>query len=176
MRTSGLWVAHDITGQFNGPIANLIEMGYVTSQAVAIRRLCDQRRDVISLRRLLIEAINHGPLIEQLTGQLVDCEHVVDLVNNHVAHTANPDRRPNARQWNLRAEQLIKAQKAICEVAVKFDRDVLRRKTYVKIIPVPQFNVMEEFRSWMPDDGIKKLWQFWHAHNEVVNAWCGTAF
>jgi hypothetical protein len=167
--------AREITGQFNGPIASLIEMGYITSQIVAIRRLCDPKRDVISLRRLLIEAANNSLLIEQLAGQLNTCEHVVDLVNNHVAHTANPIRRPNATQWNLQAEQLGKAQKAVCEVAVKLDRDVLRRRNYIKIIPVPQFDIMQEFRSWVRDDEIKKLWEFWDAHNAVVNAWCGTA-
>jgi hypothetical protein len=167
--------AHEITGQFNGPIANLIEMGYVTSQTVAIRRLCDQKRDAISLRRLLIEAADHGPHIKQLSGQLDDCIHVVDLVNNHVAHTAYPRRKPNAVQWNLHAERLIRAQKAICQVAVSFDRDVLRRRNYVRIIPVPQFDIMQEFRSSVSGDGIKKLWEFWHAHNEVVNAWCDTA-
>jgi hypothetical protein len=166
--------AREITGHFNGPIASLIEMGYVTSQTVAIRRLCDQKRDVISLRRLLLEAADHGPPIEELVSQMDDCEHVIDLVNNHVAHTANPLRRSNATQWDLPAKQLIKAQKAICEVAVKFDRDVLHRRNYVKIIPVPQFDIMQEFRSWVPDNEIKKLWELWHAHNQVVNAWCGT--
>jgi hypothetical protein len=53
---------------------------------------------------------------------------------------------------------------AICEVAIKFDRDLLLRKNYVKIIPVPQFNIMQEFRPWVPEDGIKKLWEFWRSH------------
>jgi hypothetical protein len=168
--------AREITGQFNGAIANLIEMGYVTSQTVAIRRLCDPKRDVISLRRLLIDAADHSPLIQQLARQLDDCAHVVDQVNNHVAHTANPLRRPIAMQWNLQAEHLIKAQKAICVAAVKFDRDVLRRRNYVKVLPVPQFDIMQEFRSWVPDDGIKKMWEFWHAHQDVVNEWCRAVF
>jgi hypothetical protein len=167
--------AREITGQFNGPIASLIEMGYLTSQTVAIRRLCDQKKDVISLRRLLIEAADYGPLIGQLATHLDDCDHVVDLVNNHVAHTANPHRRPNATQWNLQVEQLIKAQRAICEVAVRFDRDVMQQRNYVKIIPVPQIDIMQEFRPWVPEDGIQKLWEFWHTHNEVVNAWRSTS-
>jgi hypothetical protein len=45
--------ARALTGEFNGPIAGLIEIGYVTSQILAIRRLCDGRKDVISLRRVL---------------------------------------------------------------------------------------------------------------------------
>ena len=97
-------------------------------------------------------------------------------MNNHVVHTANPLRRPDAVEWNLQVGQLVEAQKAICEVAVKVDRDVLRRKNYVKIIPVPQFNIMQEFKSWVSDDEIKKLWEFWHTHNDAVNAWCGTSF
>src|ERR1700676_879307 len=102
--------AREITGQFNGPIASLIEMGYVTSQTVAIRRLCDPKRDVISLRRLLIEATNsHGPTIAELSKQLDECARVIELVNNHVAHTANPLRRPNAVEWNLQVGQLTEA-------------------------------------------------------------------
>ena len=43
--------ARQLTGTFNGAVAGLIYAGYLTSQMVAIRRLCDKRRDVISLRR-----------------------------------------------------------------------------------------------------------------------------
>ena len=48
--------ARELTGELNGPIAGLVEVGYVTSQTLAIRRLCDGGRDVISLRRSLVEA------------------------------------------------------------------------------------------------------------------------
>jgi hypothetical protein len=92
-------------------------------------------------------------------------------VNNYVAHIANPLRRPNVSGWNLQALDLTEAQRAICEVAVTLDRDLFQRKNYVKIIPEPQFDIMEEFRHWVPDAGIKKLWEFWHAHKDVVNAW-----
>jgi hypothetical protein len=99
--------AREITGQFNGEVASLIEMGYVTSQTVAIRRLCDGRRDVISLRRLLIEAANSNrQLIQPLLGQLDHCDHIVDLVNNYIAHTANPDGGRAVAQWNLQVEHL----------------------------------------------------------------------
>ena len=47
--------ARQITGKFNGAIAGLIYVGYLTSQTVAIRRLCEKRSDVISLRRVLEE-------------------------------------------------------------------------------------------------------------------------
>lgn len=169
--------AREITGQFNGGIASLIEIGYIMSQTVAIRRLCDGRRDVISLRRLLIEAASSDrQLIQPLLGQLDQCDHIVDLVNNYVAHTANANGGRVVARWNLQVGHLTEAQKAICEVALKFDRDVLRRKNRVKIIPVVQGNIMEDFKSWVPHDDIQKLFEFWHTHNDTVNAWCGTSF
>jgi hypothetical protein len=167
--------AREITGQFNGPIAGLIEVGYVTSQTIAIRRLCDPGRDVISLRRLLVEAKSNSlvskVIIDQLSSKLDRCDHVCSLVNNYVAHTANPLRRPVVTEWNLQVAHLTEAQRAICEVAVTFDRDLLQRTNYIKIIPVPQFNIMEEFKPWVHDADIKRLWEFWHAHNDTVNAW-----
>jgi hypothetical protein len=169
--------AREITGQFNGQVASLMESGYITFQTVAIRRLCDDRRDVISLRRLLREASrNNSVSIKQLLQQLDCCNHVIDLVNNYVVHTANPDLRRDVVQWNLQVQHLTAAHKAICEVALKFDRDLLRRQNRVKVIPVVQGDIMQDFRSWVPHEDIPKLFEFWHAHNEAVNAWCGTSF
>jgi hypothetical protein len=48
--------ARQLTNKFNGPTAQLLQDGYLTYQMVAIRRLCDRRDDVISLRRALMEA------------------------------------------------------------------------------------------------------------------------
>jgi len=171
--------AREITGQFNGQVASLMESGYITFQTVAIRRLCDNRRDVISLKRLVTEAEadhSHDGRIKKLLQQLDDCDHVVSLVNNYVGHTANPEIRRDVAQWNLQVGHLTDAQKAVCEVALKFDRDLLRRQNRVRIIPVDQRNIMQDFTSWVPDDGIKKLFEFWHAHTDAVNAWCGTTF
>jgi hypothetical protein len=167
--------ARGLTGEFNGPIAGLIELGYVTSQTLAIRRQCDDRRDVISLRRLLAEAKTKSLVpvyrIDELSGKLDSCNHVCGLVNDYVAHTANPLRRPSLNDWNLQVGHLTEAQKAICEVAVKLVCDLLQRKNYVKIIPEPQFDIMEEFKPWVPAESIDKLWDFWHAHKNTVNAW-----
>jgi hypothetical protein len=66
---------------------------------------------------------------------------------------------------------MTKAQKAICEVAITLDRDLLHRKNYVKIIPVPQFDIMQESRRWVSDADVKELWKFWHDQNDLVNAW-----
>jgi hypothetical protein len=137
--------------------------------------LCDDRRDVISLRRGLIEAkagnIAPSDQIDALLSRLDSCDNVCRLVNDYVAHTANPLRRPNLGDWNLQVAHLTEAQQAICQVAVILDRDLLRRRNYVKIVPVPQFDIMQEFRSWVPDSTVKALWEFWHAHNGAVNAW-----
>ena len=51
--------ARELTGKLNGPVAQIILDGYLTFQTVAIRRLCDPRRDVISLRRAIMEAKAH---------------------------------------------------------------------------------------------------------------------
>ena len=167
--------ARELTGEFNGPIAGLIEVGYVTSQTLAIRRLCDDGRDVISLRRVLVEAkgksLFPADRINRLSDRLNSCDHICGLVNNYVAHTANPLRWRNATEWNLQTEHMTKAQKAICEVAITLDRDMLQRKNYVKIIPVPQFDIMQEFRRWVSEADVKELWKFWHDHNDLVNAW-----
>jgi hypothetical protein len=168
--------ARELTGEFNGPIAGLIEAGYVASQTVAIRRLCDSRRDVVSIRRLLLDArvndLVSNDQLDNLSQRLDSCDHICELVNNYVAHTANPVRKKNIREWNLQVGHLIEAQKAICEVAVIFDRDLLQRKNYVKLIPVHQVGeLMQDFRNWVPEESIEKLWEFWHLHNRTVNAW-----
>jgi hypothetical protein len=167
--------ARELTGEFNGPIASLIEGGYVTSQMLAIRRLCDNRKDVISLRRALVECkakkVASIDVVDRLLSRLDHCDHVCDLVNNHIAHTANPHCRPEVSDWKLQVGQLAEAQRAICEVAITLDRELLHRKSYVKIVLVPQYDIMQDFRCWVPDGTIKALWDFWHAHNRLVNAW-----
>lgn len=167
--------ARELAKEFNGSIGELIVSGYVISQTVAIRRLCDDRRDVISLRRALIEvkagANALSNQIDTLLNRLDSCGNICDLVNNYIVHIANPARRPNLGDWNLQVQQITEAQKAISQVAVIFDRDLLQRKNYVRIVPVPQFDIMEEFQSWVPGEQIRMLREFWHTHNEAVNAW-----
>ena len=57
--------ARELTGKFNGAIAGFIYIGYVTSQTIAIRRLCENKRDVISLCRVLEESKNSQALANQ---------------------------------------------------------------------------------------------------------------
>ena len=161
--------ARGLTGSFDGPIGRLIEIGYVTSQTIAIRRLCDQRGDVISLWRLLTAATSdtrireaEKKLIHELSSELDQCNYVCRLVNTHIAHTAK-----NASEWNLQMRHLDTARTAICRVAIGFERDVLRRRSFDRCIPdSQQGDVMQDFRPWVAEDLIPKLWEFWHAHRK----------
>lgn len=170
-----MWHARELTGKFNGPIAELIQTGYLAFQTVAIRRLCDGGRNVISLRRALMgakaESLAPNDQIDKLLDKLDSCDRVIDLVNDHVAHTANPARSPNVSDSTCPWADLFKAQEAICRVAISFDRDILRRKVAINIIPEQQGDIMEDLRLWVPQDVINKLYAFWHAHNKAVNAW-----
>jgi hypothetical protein len=158
--------ARQLTGKFNGAIAGLIYAGYVTSQTVALRRLCDNRRDVISLRRVLEESKKTNTIVAAKAGYLIG-----ELVDNYIAHTGNPQRRPNMPAWRLQEQQLTDAQKAVCEVAMILGRDLLQRD-YVEVMPVVQSgDIMEDFRLWVPAADIQNLWSFWHDHRATVNSW-----
>jgi hypothetical protein len=167
--------ARVLTRKFNGVVASLVYMGYITSQIVAIRRLCDNRGDVISLRRVLEESKKTNPVVAAKAGYLSEklesCRKISDLVGNYIAHTGNPHRRPNMPAWLLREPELTEARKAICEVAMILARDLLRRD-YVELMPVSQSgDLMEDFRLWVPPADIQKLWDFWHHHRATVNGW-----
>ena len=167
--------ARQLTGKFNGGVAGLIYVGYLTSQTVAIRRLCENKRDVISLRRVLEGSKKTNTAVAARAGYLAQkldsCQRITDLVNNYIAHTGNSRRRPNMPAWHLQEQQLTDAQKAICEVAMILARDLLQRD-YVEVMPVIQSgDIMEDFRLWVPAADIPKLWEFWHAHRAAVNSW-----
>ena len=96
--------ARRLTKKFNGPTAKLLQDGYLTSQMVTIRRLCDKRSDVYSLSGALMESEkerpNLKPEIDQLLESLNGCVHVCEQVNKHVAHTANPAKSRNFVEWD----------------------------------------------------------------------------
>jgi hypothetical protein len=70
---------------------------------------------------------------------------------------------------------LTEAQRAICRVAVTFDRDLLQRRSYVTVIPEPPFDITQEFRPWVKEEFIEKLRGFWLGYNDEVNKTiCGT--
>jgi len=159
--------AFEINQKYIDPIANLVVNGYVTTQMVAIRRLCDDRRDAISLRRLVLDSSLSDK--QRLLQKLDACDEVCARTSDHVVHSGNPVRRHSLTDWNLTESDLTAAQKAICELAVALDRARTKPKGYVKIIPVVQTLDMREFGLSAADT--KKLWDFWHAHNDAVNAW-----
>jgi hypothetical protein len=167
--------ARQLTGTFSGALAELIHAGYLTFQMVAIRRLCDNRRDVISLRRVLEEAKKINPAVavkaSDLAQKLDACQTVSDLVDNYIAHTGNPQRRLNMPAWSLTEQRLTEAQKSLCQVAMILARDLLHRD-YVEVMPVVQSgDIMEDFRLWVSPGDIQKLWDFWHARRATVNSW-----
>lgn len=158
----------ELSQKYIDPIGNLVVNGYVTFQLIGIRRLCDKRSDGISLRRLLIETKNI-PNQQGLLKKLDACKDICDLASDHIAHTGNPERRPNITDWNLTDDDLTNAQKAICEVAIAVERARAKPKGYVKIIPVANTLNFSDFG--LSEDDTKKLIDFWHAHNDAINSW-----
>jgi hypothetical protein len=39
------------------------------------------------------------------------------------------------------------------------------------IIPVPQFDYLAEVKALVPSDKLKAVRDFWHKHNDNINAW-----
>jgi hypothetical protein len=106
-----------------------------------------------------------------LSQKLDTCQSISEFVDNYIAHTGNPRRRPNMPTWSLTEEQLTQAQKALCEVAMILARDLLQRD-YVEVMRVVQSgDIMEDFRLWLSAADIQKLWDFWHDRRATVNSW-----
>jgi hypothetical protein len=129
------------------PLHFLLLNGYITFQLMGIRRLCDNRRDAISMRRLLVETnVAEKPT---LLAQLDACNEVYDRASDHIAHTGNPGRRPRFADWHLTEKDLTNAHKAICQVTMTLDRCRSKLRNYTKIFPsvglnMQQFNLSPE--------------------------------
>lgn len=154
------------SGKYIDPVGFLVINGYITFQLMAIRRLCDNRRDAISVRRLLLEAnvAEKPPLLAQLDA----CNEVCDRARDYVAHTGNPARRPRFADWHLTEEDLTNAHKAICQVTMTLDRCRTKPRNYSKIFPSVGLD-MRQFNLSPADT--QKLWDFWHANADTVNSW-----
>jgi hypothetical protein len=167
--------ARQLTGKFNGPTAKLLQDGYLTLQMVAIRRLCDKRTDVYSLCGALTESEKEcpdlKPQIDHLLKSLNVCDHVCEQVNKHIAHAANPAKSRNFVEWDMGMKHLEDAHKAICRAAITLERDILHTYSRIEIIPVPQYDFLQDLRLWVPEEFIDKLIQFWHSHRKEVNSW-----
>ncbi len=168
--------ARQLTRKFNGPTAKLIQDGYLTYQMTAIRRLCDKRDDVFSLRKALEEAEkekpNFKPQMDQLLRDLLSkCDHVCTQVNKHIAHTARPDNR--FVPWNMGMQHLDDAHQAICHTAIILGHDILDWADFpsAEIIPVLQDYFGEDLMLWVPEQFQQQLNQVWYDNCKRVNAW-----
>jgi hypothetical protein len=154
------------TGKYINPLGFLVLNGYITFQLMGIRRLCDNRRDAISMRRLLVETnVAEKPT---LLARLDACDEVCDRASDHIAHTGNPERRPRFADWHLTEEDLTNAHKAICQVTMTLDRRRSKPRNYAKIFPSVGLD-MRQF-DLSPAE-TQKLWDFWHANADTVNSW-----
>jgi hypothetical protein len=63
------------------------------------------------------------------------------------------------------------AHKAICQAAIVLNRDILQWANFVEIIPVQQFNIMQDLMLWVPEEMISTLYKSWHNNRKRVNAW-----
>jgi len=173
-----LWYkAYEIAAIPLGPIAQMVMNGYTTYQLAAIRRLCDRRKqpDIISLPKILEGIGTAHPhqmaLVDSLIVRLKkECDELYTLATQYIAHNGDPA-TPNWREWKLTNSQIVLAQKAICEVAIIIERDLLSVTQRTHLIPVPQFDYLAEIRPLLPEDKLNILREFWYKHNESVNAW-----
>ena len=174
-----LWLKAQEAAQIPyGPIAQTIINNYASYQLAAIRRLCDRRRqdDVISLPKLL-ELIKHerpyrAAVINSLLNRLkTEAEHLYTLATQYVAHNADPATTRNWKTWNLTSAQLTSTHKAISEVAIIIERDLLLITQRTHLIAVYQGDLLAEIRPYVPKEQLLGLRQFWNEHNESVNSW-----
>jgi hypothetical protein len=152
------------------PLTVLLLNGYITFQLTGIRRLCDNRQDAISMRRLLVET--NVAEKSTLLARLDACKEVCDHASDHIAHTGNPERRPRFADWHLTEEDLTNSHKAICQVTMTLDRCRSKPRRYTKIFPSVGLN-MQRFN--LSPAETQKLWDFWHKHSDAVNSWVYSA-
>jgi hypothetical protein len=48
-------------------------------------------------------------------------------------------------------------------------RRAITQRTH--LIPVPQFDYLAEIKALVPSDKLNGLHDFWHTHNDSINAW-----
>ncbi|HEX2715762.1 MAG TPA: hypothetical protein VHM88_26565 [Candidatus Acidoferrales bacterium] len=174
-----LWLKAQEAAQIPyGPIGQTIISNYASYQLAAIRRLCDRRRqdDVISLPKLLELIRQEQPYRATVVDSLLDrlkteAEHLYTLATQYVAHNADPATTKNWKTWNLTSAQIASTHKAICEVAIIIERDLLLITQRTHLIAVYQGDVLAEIRPYVPQGEVSALRQFWDEHNDAVNSW-----
>jgi hypothetical protein len=174
-----LWLKAQEAAQIPyGPIGQTIISNYASYQLAAIRRLCDRRRpdDVISLPKLLEVIKEEQPyraaVIDSLLNRLKnEAEHLYTLATQYVAHNADPATTKNWKTWNLTSAQIASTHKAVSEVAIIIERDLLLVTQRTHLIAVYQGDVLADIRPYVPQGQLLALRQFWDEHNESVNSW-----
>jgi hypothetical protein len=174
-----LWLkAQEMAAIPYGPIAQTIINSYVAYQLAAVRRICDRRRqdDVISLPKILqlirAEQPYREPIIDSLTSRLkTECDELYDLATQYIAHNADPEKTRNWREWQLTSAKIMMTHKAICEVAIIIERDLLSIAQRANVVHVYQGDYLAEVKPWVSEDKLKTLKEFWHNHNDAVNQW-----
>jgi hypothetical protein len=174
-----LWIkAQEAAKAPYGPISQTIMNGYVAYQLAAIRRVCDRRRpdDVISLPKMLELMKQEQPfrvgIIDSLLRRLRDeCDELYTLATQYIAHNADPQTTRNWKAWGLTSDKITMTQKAICEVAIIIERDLLLITQRACLVPVWQGDYLAKVRLVVPPDQLDALRNFWHAHNKLVNEW-----
>jgi hypothetical protein len=71
----------------------------------------------------------------------------------------------------MEMQHLEDAHKVICRAAIVLERDILRIQNRIELMPVPQYDVMEDLRLWVPDEIVDQLYKLWHEHRKKVNSW-----
>jgi hypothetical protein len=174
-----LWVkAQEAAKIPYGPISQTIINGYATYQLAAIRRICDRRKadDVVSLPKILElikqEQPHRQTVIDSLLTRLkTECDELYNLATQYVAHNADPQTTRNWKAWGLTSDKITMAQKAICEVFIIIERDLLSVTQRGCLIAVYQGDYLAEVRPLVPEDQLEGLREFWHAHNKSINQW-----
>lgn len=167
--------AHEFAQTPYGPIAQMIVNGYATYQIAAVRRLCDKSKGVVSLPKLLEMIEKNRPDMKRSVSALRsrlerECAELYALATQYIAHNGNPN-SPNGREWNLTSDKIVAAQKAICEVTIIIERDLLAVTYRPILLPVFQSDYLAEVKAFVPADKLDELRNFWHAHNDGINAW-----
>jgi hypothetical protein len=171
-----LWLkAQELAAIPYGPIAQSIINNYATAQLAAIRRLCDQSVTAISLPKILKMVGREQPyrksVISALEARLMqECDETCALATQYIAHNGNPATRKWVA-WGLTSETIARAQRAICEVAVVVERDLLLLRQRAHLVPVPQFDYLAEVRSIVPPAALPALREFWYAYHADIDEW-----
>jgi hypothetical protein len=104
-----------------------------------------------------------------------ECDELYKLATQYIAHNADPLKTRDWKAWRLTAAKITMAHKAICEVFIIIERDLLAITQRACLIAVYQGDYLEEVRPWVPKEQLSTLREFWHDHNKQVNQWVQVA-